>query len=87
MKNLRDINTDLKIKYSNINEEIIKLEISKLNLSLSNKDKEVFLLIKENKSLKEKIISFELHLKNILEENNRYREDVENRVNKKLKLV
>jgi hypothetical protein len=87
LKNLRDINTDLKIKYSNINEEIIKLEISKLNLSLSNKDKEVFLLIKENKSLKEKIISFELHLKNILEENNRYREDVENRVNKKLKLV
>ena len=81
MKNLRDINTDLKIKYSNINEEIIKLEISKLNLSLSNKDKENFLLIKENKSLKEKIISFELHLKNILEENNRYREDVENRVN------
>ena len=81
MKNLRDINTDLKIKYSNNNEEIIKLEISKLNLSLSNKDKENFLLIKENKSLKEKIISFELHLKNILEENNRYREDVENRVN------
>jgi septal ring factor EnvC (AmiA/AmiB activator) len=71
---------EIKLKLSNTNEESFRLEISKLNLSLADKDKENSLLKRENQSLKEQLNSFEKHLKNILEENSKYRRDIENKV-------
>jgi len=71
---------EIKLKLSNTNEESFRLVISKLNLSLADKDKENSLLKRENQSLKEQLNSFEKHLKNILEENSKYRRDIENKV-------
>jgi hypothetical protein len=71
---------EIKLKLSYTNEESFRLEISKLNLSLTDKNKENTLLKRENQSLKEQLNSFEKHLKNIVEENSKYRREIENKV-------
>lgn len=71
---------EIKLKLSNTNEESFRLELSKLNLSLSDKEKENSLLRRENNSLKEQLNSFDKHIKNIIEENSNYRRDIENKV-------
>ncbi len=71
---------EIKLKLSYTNEESFRLEISKLNLSLTDKNKENTLLKRENQSLKEQLNSFEKHLKNIVEENSKYQREIENKV-------
>ena len=71
---------EIKLKLSYTNEESFRLEISKLNLSSTDKNKENTLLKRENQSLKEQLNSFEKHLKNIVEENSKYRREIENKV-------
>lgn len=81
IKNLRAVNTELKIKLSNVNEEAHILELSKLNILIALKEKDNNLINKDNNSLREQFISFEKHLKSIIDENHKYCKIIENKVN------
>lgn len=80
IKELREQNTNLKLKLSNINEESHKLEISKLNILISSRDRELNLEKNENFQLKEQLNTFDKYFKNIIVENSNYRKDIDEKV-------
>jgi hypothetical protein len=75
VKELREINTELRLKHSNINEESHQLEIQKLNNNLLIKEREIALLEKEKIALREQLNNYEKYFKNIFE---KYRNNEEN---------
>lgn len=67
VKALRETNTELRLKLSNINEESHQLDIQKLTNNLLIKDKEIILLEKEKAALREQLNNYERYFKNIFE--------------------
>ena len=74
IKQLREINTEIKLKLSSINEEAHQLDIQKLNNQITIKNREIELLEKEKNSLKEQLLSYERYFKNVFE---KYRTNTE----------
>ncbi len=72
----------MRIKVSNINEEINNLEKSKLEVVLQGKIREVDLIRTENKYLKQTIKDLEGRLNTILTQSGTFNSEVENYVKK-----
>lgn len=77
IRELRESKTELKLRFSNINEEAHQIEIQKLNNKLSIKDREIDLLDKQNIALKDKLCGLENFIRNFIEESAKYRKDVD----------
>jgi hypothetical protein len=81
VKELREINTELRLKLSNINEETHELEIKKMNNNLLIKEREIALLEREKIALGEQLNNYEKYFKNIFE---KYRKIEENETTHKV---
>jgi hypothetical protein len=77
IKALKDNLSEIKLTFSKINEETMKLEISKLNTCLSSKDKEIELLNKENELLKKSVKNYQHNIEAVLDENKKFRDETE----------
>ena len=77
IRELRESKTELKLRFSNINEEAHQIEIQKLNNKLSIKDREIDLLDKQNIALKDKLCGLENFIRNFIEESAKSRKDVD----------
>ena len=77
---LNNIIQELKIKQMKTNETALNLEIENLKNIISFKDKENSLITKENQSMSKQLKKYESNIKNMLEENKLYREQVNKQV-------
>jgi hypothetical protein len=67
LNELREAHTELKLKFSNINQESHQFELNKLHNKLDIKQKEIELLEKEKAGLKDQLSSYERYFKNVVE--------------------
>ena len=79
--NLRQLVNDMKLQMSRTNEDTHKLEITRLRQTLSLKDKENQILVKENNSLKKQIRKYEENTNQLIEDNRLFRLEAEKKFN------
>jgi hypothetical protein len=81
IKVLRDNLSELRLNFSKINEEAMKLEISRLSTSYICKEKDIQALKTENENLKAAIQKYQHDYETMLAENRKYREETKRKFN------
>jgi cell division protein FtsB len=77
---LRKTLNEVKFQFSKTNEESFKLEITRLKQSLSTREKDNEVLVKENTALKLQLKKYEENLQNMMEENRKFRHETEKKI-------
>lgn len=77
IKNLREKITEIRVNLVNSNEEVLRLEISKVKNSLLMKEQENNLLATENNNLKSKVNSLESTINRLLSDHSNFRKQTE----------
>jgi hypothetical protein len=87
IKLLRDTISEMRLNFSKINEEAMKIEISRLNSVINNKDKEIQILTKDNGNMKDSLNRYQNNIETMLEENKRFRQETEKKFNEYRELI